>query len=179
MKADISIAKSRKGTEIVVSGKKINKYGLIAAIVFAAPMLILFQSIHGETTVHLSLARFFMYILAGVLANLLLHKLLFGLFSPKGFHSVSYSKHQGIHTCHCNEPIRMWQYRTTCLLPLLLLGIFPLIYGMASGNYDVTRFGILLAVMSFDDLYILWQLRSFGGDSYINDKSEGLSFHVW
>ena len=68
----------------------------------------------------------------------------------------------------------MWQYRTTCLLPFLLLGILPLIYGMTSGNYDVTRFGILLAVMSFDDLYILWQLRSFGGDSILltNQKIE-------
>ena len=45
MKADISITKSRKGTEIVVSGKRINKYGIIAAIVFAVPMLILFQSV--------------------------------------------------------------------------------------------------------------------------------------
>ncbi|MFS2835837.1 metalloprotease family protein [Bacteroides uniformis] len=157
MKADISITKSRKGTEIVVSGKRINKYGIIAAIVFAVPMLILFQSIHGETTSHLSLVRFFMCILAAVLVNLFLHKLLFRLFSP----------------------IRMWQYRTTCLLPFLLLGILPLIHGMTSGNYDVTRFGILLAVMSFDDLYILWQLRSFSGDSYITDKSEGLNFHVW
>ena len=157
MKADISITKSRKGTEIVVSGKRINKYGIIAAIVFAVPMLILFQSIHGETTSHLSLVRFSMCILAAVLVNLFLHKLLFRLFSP----------------------IRMWQYRTTCLLPFLLLGILPLIYGMTSGNYDVTRFGILLAVMSFDDLYILWQLRSFGGDSYITDKSEGLNLHVW
>lgn len=157
MKADISITKSRKGTEIVVSGKRINKYGIIAAIVFAVPMLILFQSIHGETTSHLSLVRFSMCILAAVLVNLFLHKLLFRLFSP----------------------IRMWQYRITCLLPFLLLGILPLIYGMTSGNYDVTRFGILLAVMSFDDLYILWQLRSFGGDSYITDKSEGLNFHVW
>ena len=122
MKADISITKSRKGTEIVVSGKRINKYGIIAAIVFAVPMLILFQSIHGETTSHLSLVRFFMCILAAVLVNLFLHKLLFRLFSP----------------------IRMWQYRTTCLLPFLLLGILPLIYGMTSGNYDVTRFGISL-----------------------------------
>lgn len=179
MKADISIVKSRKGTEIVVSGKKINKYGIIAAILFAVPMMILFQSIHGETTGHTSLIRFFMHILAGVLVSLLLHKLLFGLFSPKGFRSISYVKHQGIHSCHCNEPIRMWQYRTACLLPFLLLGIFPLTYGMISGNYDVTRFGVLLAVISFDDLYILWQLRSFSRDSYINDQSEGLSFHVW
>ena len=80
MKADISITKSRKGTEIVVSGKRINKYGIIAAIVFAVPMLILFQSIHGETTSHLSLVRFSMCILAAVLVNLFLHKLLFRLF---------------------------------------------------------------------------------------------------
>ena len=32
MKADISITKSRKGTEIVVSGKRINKYGICHSI---------------------------------------------------------------------------------------------------------------------------------------------------
>ena len=157
MKADISITKSRKGTEIVVSGKRINKYGIIAAIVFAVPMLILFQSIHGETTSHLSLVRFFMCILAAVLVNLFLHN------------------------C-CSDCFRRYacgNIAPHALLPFLLLGILPLIYGMTSGNYDVTRFGILLAVMSFDDLYILWQLRSFGGGSYITDKSEGLNFHVW
>ena len=32
MKADISIVQSKKGTEIMVSGNKINKYGILAAI---------------------------------------------------------------------------------------------------------------------------------------------------
>ena len=132
MKADISITKSRKGTEIVVSGKRINKYGIIAAIVFAVPMLILFQSIHGETTSHLSLVRFFMCILAAVLVNLFLHKLLFRLFSP----------------------IRMWQYRTTCLLPFLLRVYCPYIW-YDKGNYDVTRFWNITGCHEFpDDLYI-------------------------
>ena len=34
MKADISIVQSKKGTEIMVSGNKINKYGILAAILF-------------------------------------------------------------------------------------------------------------------------------------------------
>ena len=34
MKADISIVQSKKGTEIMVSGNKINKYGMLAAILF-------------------------------------------------------------------------------------------------------------------------------------------------
>ena len=32
MKADISIVQSKKGTEIMVSGNKINKYGILAEI---------------------------------------------------------------------------------------------------------------------------------------------------
>ena len=38
MKADISIVQSKKGTEIMVSGNKINKYGMLAAILFTVPI---------------------------------------------------------------------------------------------------------------------------------------------
>lgn len=48
MKADISIVQSKKGTEIMVSGNKINKYGILAAILFTVPILLLFRWIHGE-----------------------------------------------------------------------------------------------------------------------------------
>ena len=40
MKADISIVQSKKGTEIMVSGNKINKYGILAAILFTVPILL-------------------------------------------------------------------------------------------------------------------------------------------
>ena len=48
MKADISIVQSKKGTEIMVSGNKINKYGMLAAILFTVPILLLFRWIHGK-----------------------------------------------------------------------------------------------------------------------------------
>lgn len=41
MKADISIVQSKKGTEIMVSGNKINKYGILAAILFTVPILLI------------------------------------------------------------------------------------------------------------------------------------------
>lgn len=89
-------------------------------------------------------------------------------------------KHKGgIRFCHCNEPIRMWQYRTTCFLPILLLGILPLLYGMATGNYYFTLFGTFLLIGSIDDLCILWKLRSFSKDAFINDCSQELRFHIW
>lgn len=134
MKADISIVQSKKGTEIMVSGNKINKYGMLAAILFTVPILLLFRWIHGENMAHVSLLIFWLCALAGFGVNLLLHALFFGIFSSKGFRSISFVKHKGgIRFCHCNEPIRMWQYRTTCFLPILLLGILPLLYGMATG----------------------------------------------
>lgn len=139
MKADISIVQSKKGTEIMVSGNKINKYGILAAILFTVPILLLFRWIHGEDMAHVSFLIFWLCALAGFGVNLLLHALFFGIFSPKGFRSISFVKHKGgIRFCHCNEPIRMWQYRTTCFLPILLLGILPLLYGMATGNYYFT-----------------------------------------
>ena len=164
MKADISIVQSKKGTEIMVSGNKINKYGILAAILFTVPILLLFRWIHGEDMAHV----------------LLLHALFFGIFSPKGFRSISFVKHKGgIRFCHCNEPIRMWQYRTTCFLPILLLGILPLLYGMATGNYYFTLFGTFLLIGSMDDICILWKLRSFSKDAFINDCSQELRFHIW
>lgn len=175
MKADISIVQSKKGTEIMVSGNKINKYGILAAILFTVPILLLFRWIHGEDMAHVSLLIFWSCALAGFGVNLLLHALFFGIFSPKGFRSISFVKHKGgIRFCHCNEPIRMWQYRTTCFLPILLLGILPLLYGMATGNYYFTLFGTFLLIGSMDDICILWKLRSFSKDAFINDCSQEL-----
>lgn len=175
MKADISIVQSKKGTEIMVSGNKINKYGILAAILFTIPILLLFRWIHGEDMAHVSFLIFWLCALAGFGVNLLLHALFFGIFSPKGFRSISFVKHKGgIRFCHCNEPIRMWQYRTTCFLPILLLGILPLLYGMATGNYYFTLFGTFLLIGSMDDICILWKLRSFSKDAFINDCSQEL-----
>ena len=137
MKADISIVQSKKGTEIMVSGNKINKYGILAAILFTVPILLLFRWIHGENMAHVSLLIFWSCALAGFGVNLLLHALFFGIFSPKGFRSISFVKHKGgIRFCHCNEPI-------------------------------------------IDDICILWKLRSFGKDAFINDCSQELRFHIW
>ena len=68
---------------------------------------------------------------------------------------------------------------TTCFLPILLLGILPLLYGMATGNYYFTLFGTFLLIGSIDDLCILWKLRSFSKDAFINDCSQELRFHIW
>ena len=118
---------------------------MLAAILFTVPILLLFRWIHGENMAHVSLLIFWLCALAGFGVNLLLHALFFGIFSSKGFRSISFVKHKGgIRFCHCNEPIRMWQYRTTCFLPILLLGILPLLYGMATGSYYFTLFGTFL-----------------------------------
>lgn len=110
----------------------------------------------------------------------MLHALFFGIFSPKGFRSISFIRHKGgIRFCHCNESIRMWQYRVSCLLPILLLGIIPLLFGMVTGSYSVFLFSLFMIIGSLDDIYILWKLRSFGRDTFINDCSQELRFEVW
>lgn len=98
MKADISIVQSKKGTEIMVSGNKINKYGILAAILFTVPILLLFRWIHGEDMAHVSLLIFWSCALAGFGVNLLLHALFFGIFSAQRFPVHLFRKAQGRHT---------------------------------------------------------------------------------
>lgn len=180
MKADISIIQSQKGTEIAVSGNKINLQALVATFLFMIPAILLFRYIYGKDAIHITDSFFWLYVIAGIALNLLLHAFFFGVFSPKGFRSISLVMHKGcISFCHCNEAIRMWQYRFTCLLPVTVLGFLPLLYGMGVGNYDAALFGILMIIGGIDDLFILWKLRSFGNNTYINDCSRELRFKVW
>lgn len=179
MKSEINVEVSKQGTEILLSARKINKYCIIAGIVFMLPMLIAFDCIHGETAHHTSFGTMFSYMLFGLAANLLLHALFFGIFSPSGFRAITHKWHKGgIITCHCNDTIRLWQYRTACLVPAFLLGFLPLTYGMASGSYVITFIGLFSCLGFIDDLLLLWQLRSFSNNAFINDCSEELKFQI-
>lgn len=178
-RANFSIVQSKKGTEIVLSGRKINKQAWIATIIMLVAGIALFEVIHGEGLPDISSITFFLSLLLGIGINQLIHYLLFGLFSPKGFGSVSFMRHQGgIFTCHCNAPIRMWQYRTACITPIILLGIIPFLYGMINGYFHIMGLGMLMFLAAFDDVYILWQLHSFEKNLFINEHYEEIRFQI-
>ena len=179
-KANFSIVQSKKGTEIVLSGRKITKQSWIAAILILVAGTALFLLIHGKGIPdNISFTIFLFFLMAGTAINQLIHYLFFGLFSPKGFRSVSFIRHQGgIHICHCNAPIQMWQYRITCLTPIILLGIVPFLYGMLNGHFHITELGMMMFLIAFDDVYILWQLRSFEKHLFVNDHYEEIRFHI-
>ena len=96
MKADISIVQSKKGTEIMVSGNKINKYGILAAILFTVPILLLFRWIHGEDMAHVSLLIFWSCALAGF-GSIASCTILRNLFAQR-FPVHLFRKAQGRHT---------------------------------------------------------------------------------
>ncbi len=178
-KANFSIVQSKKGTEIVLSGRKINKQAWIATIIMLVAGIALFEMIHGKGIPDITSLTLLLSLVVGIGINQLIHYLFFGLFSPKGFRSISFIRHQGgIFTCHCNAPIRMWQYRIACLTPIILLGIIPFLYGMINGYFHITELGMLMFLSAFDDIYILWQLRSFDKNLFINDCYEDIRFQI-
>ena len=120
--------------------------------------------------------------LAGFGVNLLLHALFFGIFSPKGFRSISFVKHKGRHTflslqrTHQNVAISHNLLLTYSVVRHTSAFVW---HGMATGNYYFTLFGTFLLIGSMDDICILWKLRSFSKDAFINDCSQELRFHIW
>lgn len=179
-KANISIVESKKGTEIVLSGRKTNKKAWISAIGVLSAGIALFWLIHGKGVPDISLTVLLLSLAVGIEANQLLHYLLFGWFSPEGFRSVSFIRRRGgIRMYHCHATMRMWQYRIVCLTPVVLLGIIPFLYGMINGYLHITELGMLMFLAALDDVYILWQLRSFGKHLFILDYcKEKIHFQI-
>jgi hypothetical protein len=119
-------------------------------------------------------------ILAAIVIHEAMHGLVFALYAPGGFHSVSFgfSRQMGALYCHCNEPLPVKHYRRAGIAPFLLLGILPLAISYATGMVWLKTFGLLLCIGGFGDLLIWFKLLRFPENLSILDHPEKLGFIV-
>ena len=73
--------------------------------------------------------------------------------------ALSISLHGLIAYAHCDAPISVQAYRAAVALPGLVLGIVPLLIGLATGNVWFTYFGALMSAGALGDMRVLATLR--------------------
>ena len=119
-------------------------------------------------------------ILAAVLLHEAIHGVLFALFAPHGFRSVTFgiSMNMGSIYCHCRDPLKVKHYRCAGIAPLLLLGLVPYITGLFTGVTWFKTFGLLLTIGGFGDLLIYIKLLKFDKNLIILDHPEKLGFII-
>ena len=79
--------------------------------------------------------------------------------------------------CSCKVPLARGPYITGALMPLLVLGILPMIYGILQGSLPILCMGILMTDGAAGDIMIVRNILKYHSDSsevvYIDHPTQG------
>lgn len=117
-------------------------------------------------------------LVVAIIVHELIHGMIFALYAPRGFRSVTFGFNAkiGAFYCHCKEPILVKHYKRAGIAPLIILGIIPLAFGFITGTGWFKTFGLLLTIGGFGDLLIYLKLLKFDKNRLILDHPDKLGF---
>lgn len=103
-----------------------------------------------------------------------LHEVLHGLghtWGEASWDDIQFGMHWEALTpyAQCRVPARTHSYRVAVALPGLVLGLFPLVVGVASGIWLVTFYGFLMLIAAAGDILVLWILRNVPARAWVQD----------
>ena len=147
-------------TDLTVSIMEANKFGLLLLI----PLFLigggLFYLRHGWGMwggIFTPFLRFMAYMVAFVVLHEAIHGLSWSLFCPNGFKDVQFGIMKQYLTpyCTCLVPLSKGAYIFGALMPLVILGIVPMIAGIVTGDWSVELMGIIMADSAAGDIMIV------------------------
>ena len=119
---------------------------------------------------------------AGYLVLVVLHELIHGLtwsiFTPRNFKDIEFGIMRPSMNpyCTCLAPLRKTPYIIGTAMPLVLLGILPMIVGIAIGNAVVLFWGIVMTDGAAGDIMIMGRLLGYkssaGEIAYMDHPTE-------
>jgi hypothetical protein len=117
---------------------------------------------------------------AGIVVHEALHGLVFALYAPGGFRSVSFgfNARLGAFYCHCSDPLPVRHYRRAGITPFVALGLLPLFASFLTGMVWMKTFGLLLSIGGFGDLLVWLRLLRYPAALRILDHPEKLGFII-
>jgi hypothetical protein len=152
--------------------------GLIVAFFFLEDLLYDSTWETKETGINLSVPTIWvlMIIFLGVIVHELIHGLCFACFAENGHRSVNYRFISLNPSCHCNEPIKRSHFMVVLILPLIILGILPLIGSYYYRIEWIRTFGLLFTVGAFSDLWFFIVLIFKDNRVWVQDHPEKVGF---
>jgi hypothetical protein len=124
--------------------------------------------------------RLVLLLLAGVMAHELLHGLTWACFCTEGLKSVRFGVKWAFLTpyAHCKEALPKRHYQMGTVMPAIVLGIFPLVFSLISGQAFCLFWGILFIGAAGGDIWAWWKLRTYSSESRVLDHPDELGFLV-
>ncbi len=151
-------------TELTVSIVKANIFGAILII----PLFIIGLGLYllknrfnfYEIPSPLGILIFFAAFIVLIVVHELIHGVTWGIFAKDHFHDIQFGFMKKYMTpyCACLSPLSKWKYITGALMPLIILGILPMAYGILAGWYPALLMGIIMADSAAGDILIVWNV---------------------
>lgn len=113
-------------------------------------------------------------LVAGIVAHEFIHGITWACFAKRGFRSIRFGVMWGMLTpyCHCKEPLTIRHYRLGALMPLIILGILPLLLAYPLRSVPLLWWGILFVTSAAGDILIVWKLRKEPAFLLVQDHPE-------
>lgn len=98
-----------------------------------------------------------------IIVHELIHGLFWGLSTPHHFKDIEFGILRSSMTpyCTCLVPLEKSQYILGTVMPFVILGVVPMIVGIATDNTTLLFLGIVMADAAAGDLMILGKLFSY------------------
>ncbi len=168
--SDRLIGQGYRRVELTVSIVKAN----IFAVVLLIPLLIaggglFFLRNHsmsgglGKMNPLLFAALFF----AMIVVHELIHGLSWSLFAENRWKDIEFGFMKQYLTpyCTCGVPLKKGAYIFGALMPLVLLGILPMIAGILADNPGLLLLGVILADAAAGDILIVWKILRYRSEA--------------
>ena len=119
-------------------------------------------------------------LIGGVIIHELLHGITWSIYAKNGFKSIHFGIKWSMLTpyCHCREPLKVKNYRVGVAMPLIVLGILPVLISLINGNGFLILFGTFFSWAAGGDIIGLYMLRNLDPDMEVSDHPDKMGFYL-
>ena len=119
-------------------------------------------------------------ILAGIIMHEVLHGLGWSFFLSNGMKSVKFGINWKFLApyCHCKSPMKAIHFGVGAALPLVILGILPVLAGIAMGKSSFLFFGILFTWGAGGDIISIFMLFKLDNGCIVYDHPDKPGFYI-
>ena len=181
--------------KITINPKKVNNFQFICTIpiflIIGIPYYLLWKEqftleLFVETIQNtVFFFKYFALIAMLYILGLILHELIHGaicaFFAEKGFKSIKFGaiwKSLMLY-CHCDEPLKIYQYILNLIMPTIILGIIPSIVAIITGNFILVILGIFLTLGGCGDFFMISLLRNEKSDDIVQDHPIEIGCYIY
>ena len=168
--ADRMVQQGYCRVELTVSIIKANWFAILLLIplfVVGGGLFYLKNRGLGDERFISSLLIFFGAYLVLIVVHELIHGVSWSLFAEHHWKDIAFGFMKQYMTpyCSCRVPLSKGQYIFGALMPLILLGIVPMLVGILIGSWLITLLGIVMADAAAGDILIVWNLLKYRSEA--------------